>query len=41
MIELENNYFVIPNEIMNVGYNQQCLLKPLAEWLMENYDEWI
>lgn len=37
MTELDNHYFTIPNEIMDLGNNQQCLLKPLGEWLMGNY----
>lgn len=41
MIELENHYFSIPNEIMDLGNNQQWLLKPLGEWLMGNYNELI
>lgn len=31
MIELENHYSAIANEIMDLGNNQQWLLKPLGK----------
>lgn len=37
MIELENHYFAIPNEITDSAKDHQCMTEPLDERLMRDF----